>query len=657
MKLEQQFVKSIRDGDREKVRQMLTAHPNLLNTQHQGRDSPVMIAVNNAHLDIAEILLRAGADPYQFTDSTGIHGINDTIFNLLIRRKLTHLVDVVLELNLIVNPVGPSYSPLFAAVEEADFPMVEKLIDHCTSLDVWRMPGSSYYESPLFVAVRKRNMPLASLLHSLGADVNYTCPHGLAPLHTLVAFFRIDEEYFEIMKELHRLGAVIDSHDRYGETLLHKAVRLAQPLYLAEWLLGNDVPIDAQDVCGYTPLHKAAFRGNIPAAELLLSHGADIKARDRFGRTPLHRAAAMGRLEMAELLLARGAELNAADRFGNTPLNETVYFNRLASSDWFKERGAIGFDEEDGGTDGGGTPGGGDEEDPIQVIEETADIVEMTQTLDSSLKKIDCRDIEAVFRQDHRLVDYYEAEYGVTWLHLAARNGHGWTLNMLLVFGANVHPLSNSCMTPLHLSIADRSIFTSLLLIQSGADMAVRSEQGVIPLDYAYIYFSKRDHEALRTAAEQHGDIFAVANMGSVKGIRERLDENLELAQAVDPYGRTALHHAARCGFAEAVRELLKSGADVNAQDCVGNTPLHLCLMEKRHRLAGNITFHAVAEALLDGGADVSIASDKGRTPLDMFRTEVLVQTGPYKKPPPPVSLKKKFSRSRLKTFLPKMFR
>jgi len=663
LKPEQIFVKSIRDGDREKVRQMLAEYPHLLHTQRQGRDSPVMIAVNNDRLDIAEILLRAGADPYQYSDSAGIHGVSDTVLNLLIRRKLTHLVDVVLELNPIVNPVSPSYSPLFAAVEEADAPMVEKLVGRRTSIDTWRMPGSAYYESPLFVAVRRKNMPLVRLLISLGADVNYTCQHGFAALHTLVAFFRLDEEYFEIMKELHRLGADIDSHDRWGETLLHKAVRLAQPPYLTEWLLENGVAVDDEDACGYTPLHKAAARGNVPAAELLLAHGADIMAADSLGRTPLHRAAAMGRLEMAEFLLSRGAELNVPDRFSNTPLNETIYFNRLAASDWFRERGAIGFDAEGGGAVSGGIPGGssaapgGDEEDSAQVLQEAVDILEMAQTLESAINRKDYRDIEAVYRRDHRLVDYREAEFGVTILHLAAKGGSGWRANMLLAFGANIHPLSNRCVTPLHLAIAEQRVFTAMLLIRNGADMAARDEQGIIPLDLAYIYFHKGNYKALRTTVEQHGDIFAVANMGSVKGIRDLLDENPQLTQTVDPYGRTALHHAARCGVTEAVSELINGGGDVNAQDCVGNTPLHLCLMEKRHRLIMNINFHAAAEALLDGEADVKIVSEQGRTALDIYKTEVLVQLGPHKKPPPPASLKKKFSRRRVKSFLPKMFR
>jgi ankyrin repeat protein len=54
---------------------------------------------------------------------------------------------------------------------------------------------------------------------------------------------------------------------------------------------------------------------------LLLDAGADPNAKSREGGTPLHTAAFTGDLEIAEMLLAYGADPNATDPEGLTPLD------------------------------------------------------------------------------------------------------------------------------------------------------------------------------------------------------------------------------------------------------------------------------------------------------------------------------------------------
>ena len=128
---------------------------------------------------------------------------------------------------------------------------------------------------------------------------------------------------------------------------------------------------------------------------------------------------------------------------------------------------------------------------------------------------------------------------------------------------------------------------------------------------------------------------------------------------ARDEYGKTPLHLAVDRGGIDIVELLIAKGANVNAQDKLGNTPLQVAAGKGRKEYAelliakgadvnakdsgGNTALHKVrtmygksaAEVLLAKGADVNAKNNGGRTPLyeavastDKYHVELLLAKG-----------------------------
>lgn len=71
----------------------------------------------------------------------------------------------------------------------------------------------------------------------------------------------------------------------------------------------------------HSPLHWAAFKGNINVLWLLMAPPQNLShhERDAIGNTPLHQAAAGGSLECAKCLMAQGVDVFAKNDRGHTP--------------------------------------------------------------------------------------------------------------------------------------------------------------------------------------------------------------------------------------------------------------------------------------------------------------------------------------------------
>jgi hemoglobin len=118
-----------------------------------------------------------------------------------------------------------------------------------------------------------------------------------------------------------------------------------------------------------------------------------------------------------------------------------------------------------------------------------------------------------------------------------------------------------------------------------------------------------------------HGPLYCVANECQFAGGGSVVRVLVQAGAKVDAHDNvkscTALHMAARRGNVEVAAALLDCGADIEARDSLGETPL---------RRSVNCNKIEVAELLLARGADRDSRGSKGLTPLTAARNSAMKQ-------------------------------
>lgn len=131
-----------------------------------------------------------------------------------------------------------------------------------------------------------------------------------------------------VPKDIHYLvncGEKIDKRSSiFGEAPIHKAVLSFEGQKnealgtIVRECLANVNNIDSN---GWTPLHHAAYIGDLDSATLLIENGAKVNSYSNQQRTPLHLAALNDHVELIAVLLKNMAELEWQDDLKCTPLH------------------------------------------------------------------------------------------------------------------------------------------------------------------------------------------------------------------------------------------------------------------------------------------------------------------------------------------------
>ena len=377
----------------------------------------------------------------------------------------------------------------------------------------------------------------------------------------------------EQVKLLISKGADVNEKDPGGKTPLHCASEKGHA-EVARLLISQGAYVNA---IGWemTPLHFAAISGDKKTVELLLSEGAHINAKTRQGRTPLFAAMAspaVGRKEVVELLVSKGAkvpELHLAAYLGD--------MERLRK--YLQEEIDINSQEDFGSTALHAAANSGRKDIVEFLIGKGADV--------------DPKDT-----------------WGLTPLYYAAIHNYEDIANLLLAKGADVNAKDEDgtyTYTLLYYAIWDNSKDAVKLLISKGAKVNVKDGNGHTPLDFA-IWDNNRDMVEL--LIDKGADVNAEDKDGYTPMYWATMEGNKDVVELLTTKGAapiSAIHLAARAGDLAKVKSLIEAGAEVNAKDKGGQTPLFAAA------LADN---DDVAKFLIAKGADVNARDTNGWTPL-----------------------------------------
>ena len=437
------------------------------------------------------------------------------------------------------------------------------------------------------------------------ADVNTPQPDGATALAW--AAHRDDLETAEL---LIRAGADVNAANDHGVTPLALACTNRNAALVGKLLEAVADP-NASLWTGETALMTCVRTGSAGAVKLLLAHGADVNAKEsQKGQTALMWAAAEKRPEVVRTLIEYGADIRARSKAIPTP----EPFNSMSSNgEGLSYSPDVHFPKAKGGF----TPllfaaQQGDLDSTRILLEAGADVNEATPEDGSALVVASASGHEelALFLLEQGADPNAADVYGITALHYSLNEGlraisgvrnkptdrFGWLrpnmpklMKVLLAKEADPNariskefppydyaPLARSNgntipqinqvgVTPFLLATAASDISAMRVLVEGRADPLLATEYLVTPLAVA----AGLGKELIRRTQEEQQHALEAAKLAVELGA----DVN-----AVAADGRTALHGAAYLGANEMIRFLVEKGANLEATDMYGQTPLTIAL-------------------------------------------------------------------------------
>lgn len=429
-------------------------------------------------------------------------------------------------------------------------------------------PSAQEKGRALVYALMLKQTDIVNFLLEQKADLNARARGGLTAL-----MLAASEGDFVMVRTLIERGADVRAQDREGyDALMYNMDNL---IYIHDnvddiypYLIRNGADLRAQSKRGQTALHLAAERGYAYLLPALIQAGAAPDARDKEGRTPLLAAMAhifFGRWiehkdihnSIAETLIPWHTNLDIQTRDGMTAL---MYAAKWGSADCVKtllKGGADVHRKDKRGrtalTWAAWSTRRGKENPMVQALLEAGakvDFIEAMQIGEAKQAKL-----LLARGADIRKV----GPHNETALMIAAEQGYGELVEMLLARGLNVNAQDDWGCTALMLTVSGRPVSSFL------PRMAINS-----------MWFVDERYEP-SNFVERRRIVMMLLEKGAEINIHTHTDKDKGQGEGV-----TALMLASIVGDVEMIEILLTHGADINAQTQSGDTAWSLATRYNR---------------------------------------------------------------------------
>ncbi|KAK6105831.1 Ankyrin repeats (3 copies) family protein [Brugia pahangi] len=387
---------------------------------------------------------------------------------------------------------------------------------------------------------------VVQLLIARGTNVDIKTRDNYTALHVAVQAGKAS-----VVETLLGYGADVHVHGgAIGETALHIAASLTtdDAIECAVMLLKSGAQTNVTRNDGETPLHIAARNPLSGMIRLLLSEGADPKICSNSSESVLHVAAKSCNSEAVTLILEYLSQQMSPEEikeFINARTIEdgltAVHYAAQITSD------QLHFPGEDAKLIETLIDYNGQPELQTYKEQETAMHLAARSGNEAALLAI----VDKIGAGAVQIVQNKQSKNGWSPLMEACALGHFNVAQILLDHHARVDVFDENGRTALHLAAANGHLKLTQLLLTSKAFVNSKSKTGEAPLHLA-------------------------AQNGHVKVVSVLVEHHGALLEAITLDNQTALHFAARYGQLAVAQTLLALGANPNARDDKGQTPLHL---------------------------------------------------------------------------------
>ena len=445
------------------------------------------------------------------------------------------------------GPAVPRDTRLIDAVKSGNATAATALLQKKVDVNATEADGTT----ALHWAVRNDDATLVDRLIRAGANAKAQNRYGVTPIA-----LACENGSATIVQRLLKAGVNANTTGPLGETALHVCARTGKPDAVRVLLTNRALVDPIENWRGQTPLMWAAAEGQVDAMRLLIEAGADVNARSSIiawerqrteeprdkwlppgGLTPLLFAARDGKVASVKVLLDAGADINLVDPDRHTPLILALSNGQFDVAGLLIERGAdVNMEDKVGQT-------------ALYAAVDSHTVPASNRPApretDDTLSSLDV--IKMLLARGARVDAPLRAQ--VPFRTKLDRGGDG-------VLGAGTTPLIRAAKA------GDVAVIK--LLLEKGANAKATTRNGVSAVMMAANVNAKEEDMTGRSKTQKD----------AIESIKLLIAAGATVNGAETTQRRTALHGAAMWGLTDVVKVLKESGADLNAMDNRGFTPL-----------------------------------------------------------------------------------